>query len=132
MIGTLVLADVVTSPDYHIAWFCREATSRQEFTLLYQQRGDKIWDVKVIVPHTPRLASDDRTKWQATISGDAVSFKLFDKSLGDSGTMELAAGPTRTGRRELRWKEIIGIGSHIPMENAEEVAVCTTNVSERG
>lgn len=106
-----------------VFWYCQNTASKQEFTLRYEQRGRAISDVSVSVKGTPRLFSDSGTHWKAKVVDGGVDFSLFNRDAGQSGEMHLTYG-AGTDPALLRWSDLIGISSHVPLESEEQIAEC--------
>ena len=123
MLLLALLAEITTHEDHNVTWHCTNVASKQAFVLIYEQRRDLISNVRIWVPGTPRLWSDASTRWRAKPSADGLEFSFYNKVTGHSGVMSLIRAH-QTEQSRLRWRDVVGIGSHIPLENEEQLADC--------
>lgn len=121
MLILAISATLIVSDQMPVAWRCTNIASRQEFSLLYEEKGLKISNVKVAVRGIPRTYSDNLTRWRAKKVDGGIEFNLRVKPI--VGKMSLTPDKDRKTAR-LRWSSIIGIGSHAPIEEPDEEATC--------
>jgi len=105
-----------------VVWRCANIETKQEFSLIYEEKGRKISNVEVAVPGIPRTYWDNGTRWRAKRVAYGIEFHLRVKTT--AGEMSLTLDKDQKTAR-LKWSSIIGIGSHVPLGEPEEEATCT-------
>ena len=124
MLSLALLAGTSTAIADTVFWYCQNTASKQEFTLTYDQRGRSISHVGIFVMGTPRLSSDIATRWRAKVTHGGAEFIFDDKALGHWGEMQLTYNHPHTDRSRLRWRDIVWLRGHVPLESKEQVAEC--------
>lgn len=119
-------ATVLVDDPMPVVWRCANIETKQEFSLIYEERGRKISNVEVAVSGIPRTYWDNSTRWRAKRVDDGVQFHLRVKTT--AGEMSLTLNKDQK-TAHLKWSSIIGIGSHVPLGEPEEEATCTLDGS---
>lgn len=111
-----------------VIYFCKGADPVSEFSLVYDQRGTAIKNVKIVDRGSPRLSPDDLTRWRGRLGGQNIVFDFRHKRNGfwTSGQMRLVPSVNGPGHFKLTWSSTTGgVGGHVPMGSPDETADCT-------
>ena len=119
MIALALIFAAVPVSEAH-AYLCKGSDNISQFVLSFQEKGNRVSDVRVYVEGTPRLSPDLATQWKGKKSARAVSFAYsasYTKGLLVGGSMELSPVADMRNQYELSWTEVFGLNSHVPMES---------------